>query len=333
MFADIGRACLFSMAVMMSGTDDSGVEGDLKRMQGKWSTDSIAGTPATFTFQGRSLRVKAEGVDYVISVTLDEKARPEKTIEMKTKESTNAGAVGATSPGIYRFEGDDKLILCFRARGERPTAYETQGVEQWRVELRREAAPAPPGAAKPDAADSDAPLPEGWPGATEPGAIEVKAYPKYRSAILRNKDARASEDDKLFFPLFAHISGRGIAMTAPVIMTYAPRVLERDDEKGEVSMEFLYRRPDQGQAGKGIGNVKVEDHPAVTVVSLGVQGELDEAQMRRAVAKLRTWLDGHKEEWVACGPPRRLGYHGPQTPRDRRLNEVQIPIERARPRP
>jgi hypothetical protein len=181
----------------------------------------------------------------------------------------------------------------------------------------------------PAAADADAPLPEGWPGATEPGAIEVKAYPKYRSAILRQADAEASEDEELFFPLFEHISGKGIAMTAPVVMTYEAQVVERVGAKGEVSMEFLYRRPDQGQVGPGIGKVEVEDHAAMTVVSLGVQGELDEARMRAAVARLRAWLDQHREEWVAAGPPRRLGYHGPQTPAARQLNEVQLPIKPA----
>jgi uncharacterized protein (TIGR03067 family) len=309
-------------------------DGDLGRMQGTWATNSFGGTRSTFTFRGNKLEVKAEGVEYIISVMLDERAKPEKTIDMKTEESTTGGAVGKTSPGIYKFDGDDRLVICFRATGERPMSYETRGFEQWRLELKgepekTEARRPAPKAADPAPADSDAPLPEGWPAATSPGTIEVKTYPKYRSAVLRLADAKASEDEKLFFPLFAHISGKGIAMTTPVVMTYEPRVIERVGAKGEVSMEFLYRRADQGEAGPGVGKVRVEDRPSMTVVSLGVQGELDEARMREAVAKLREWLEAHREEWVAAGPPRRLGYHGPQTPAARQLNEVQLPIKPA----
>jgi hypothetical protein len=120
-------------------------------------------------------------------------------------------------------------------------------------------------------------------------------------------------------------------MTAPVIMTYEPQVVERVDATGEVSMEFLYRRPDQGVLGPGQGPVMVEDHPATKVVSLGIRGDLDEARLREAVARLRAWLDEHRGEWVAAGLPRRLGYHGPRTSAARRLNEVQIPIEPADP--
>src|SRR5262249_50116788 len=73
---------------------DPAVDGAPKRMQGAWTTDSFAGNPTTFTFAGHRLEVKAEGIEYVIAITLNEKARPEKTIDMKTEESTTARAVG-----------------------------------------------------------------------------------------------------------------------------------------------------------------------------------------------------------------------------------------------
>jgi hypothetical protein len=79
MFAGVGRACLSSIAMLTAGADEPAVGGDLKRMQGKWSTDSFAGTSTTFTFEGRSLQARAEGVDSVISVTADERARPEES--------------------------------------------------------------------------------------------------------------------------------------------------------------------------------------------------------------------------------------------------------------
>lgn len=94
-------------------------------------------------------------------------------------------------------------------------------------------------------------------------------------------------------------------------------------------MEFLYRRPDQGSAGPGVGSVKVEDFPASRFVCLGIQGALKDDVLRDGVAKLHQWLDQHKSQWIAMGPPRVLGYHGPMTPTSRQLHEVQIPLKPA----
>jgi hypothetical protein len=181
-------------------------------------------------------------------------------------------------------------------------------------------------------ADSDAPLAEGWPGGTAPGMIEVKKYPAYRSAVARGKGGSMGADTVLFYPLFNHISRSDIAMTTPVVSNYAPEVLRAPRATGEVSMEFVYRSTTQGQVGQGVGSVKVEDHAPATYVCLGVQGTLEADKMRQGVEALEGWLAAHKAEWVADGPARRLGYHGPMTPRDERLWEVQIPVKPA-PRP
>ena len=175
--------------------------------------------------------------------------------------------------------------------------------------------------------DSDAPLAEGWPGGTEPGRIEVKAYPAYRSAVARGKESSLGADIVLFYPLFNHISKSDIAMTTPVVSNYSAELLKEPKAKGDVSMEFVYRSPTQGTAGQGVGSVKVEDHPASSFVCLGVQGDLDPDRMRKAVEALRTWLADHKGEWLEDGPARRLGYHGPMTRRDERLWEVQVPVK------
>ncbi len=178
-------------------------------------------------------------------------------------------------------------------------------------------------------ADSDAPLAEGWPKGTRPGMIEVKNYPGYRSAVARGKDAGYGADNVLFYPLFNHISRSDIAMTSPVVSTYAPEIMNEAKARGEMSMEFVYRSPTMGQTGKGIGAVKVEDHPASAFLCLGVQGDLDSERMRHGVEVLKSWLNDHKSEWVEAGPVRRLGYHGPMTRRNERLWEVQIPIKPA----
>ncbi len=180
----------------------------------------------------------------------------------------------------------------------------------------------------PRAADSDAPLAEGWPGATRPGRIEVKTYPVYRSAVARAKGAGAKADGALFWPLFNHISRKGVEMTTPVVSTYTTEMIENPSAPGEMSMEFVYRTSTMGETGNGVGAVKVEDHPAATYVCLGIQGRMTVKLMRDGVAKVETWLGEHKSEWVQDGQSRRLGYHGPMTPVSERLWEVQIPVKR-----
>lgn len=179
----------------------------------------------------------------------------------------------------------------------------------------------------PKPANADAPFAAGWPDATQPGRIEVKNYPAYRSAVARAKNASMGSDNIMFFSLFRHISRSNVEMTSPVVNTYEPGMIENPKALGEVSMEFLYSSPDLGQAGKGVGAVEVVDHPAATYVCLGVQGRMNDELMRDGVAKLRQWLDEHKTEWVEAGPPRRLGYHGPMTPVAQRLWEVQLPVK------
>lgn len=190
----------------------------------------------------------------------------------------------------------------------------------------------PDSAVEPKAADSDSPLPEGFPTATKPGAIEVKTYPAYRSAIARNPKATSMTGDMLFWPLFNHISKSNIEMTAPVINSYPAAMVTTPGAQGEITMEFLYRSTKQGETGAGVGVVEVKDHPAATFLCLGVQGQMADSRMREGMTALRTWLDEHKNEWVEDKdhPSRRLGYHGPMTPVQRRLWEVQLPIKPAK---
>lgn len=74
--------------------DELEVKDDLQRTQGTWATTSFAGAPATFTFKGRDWWERPRDV---ITVALDEKAQPEKPIDMKADESTTGCAVGKNS--------------------------------------------------------------------------------------------------------------------------------------------------------------------------------------------------------------------------------------------
>ncbi len=326
-----GFAVLVISRVGLALGDDA-IKGDLKALQGAWSAKSESGE-VSYTFEGKTLKVDAPSRRYTITVTLDETAKPHKSIDMKINEAPE-DAKGKTSKGIYKIEGADSVVICFSGMGERPTEFVQNGFEQIVVTLKRaKGKPAPTKSSVdrplPKAADGDSPLPEGWPGATPPGAIEIKKYPSYRSAIARAKDARSTAGNILFFSLFNHISKSGIEMTAPVVMTYDPKVAENSTVKGNLSMEFLYRNTHQGKSGPGVGAVKVEDFPEATFVCLGIQGEWNAKVLEDGIAKLHAWLEDHKSEWLPAGPPRRLGYHGPMTPVARQLNEVQIPVKPA----
>jgi SOUL heme-binding protein len=183
---------------------------------------------------------------------------------------------------------------------------------------------------EPKKANSDAPFAKDWPDSTKPGSIEIKKYPAYRSAVAKAKNANMGADGVLFFSLFRHITQSNVEMTSPVVNTYEPKMIESPNEKGEVSMEFLYSSRELGKPGKGVGAVQVVDHPEATFLCMGVQGRMDDKMMREGVLKLRTWIKEHASEWTEDGPPRRLGYHGPMTPESQRLWEVQVPVKPVR---
>ncbi len=174
---------------------------------------------------------------------------------------------------------------------------------------------------KPEPAKLDAPLPDGWPEPAAPDEISIKEYPAYRSAMAKSGMKMDSADNVLFWQLFAHIQANEIAMTAPVVNTYT-----KTGDDSQVEMEFLYRTTKQGEAGSGLGQVKVEDHPKQMFATMVVQGKMNSDVYQKSLKKLNAWLEKNPD-WKQSGNPRRLGYHGPMTPSAKRLWEVQIPVE------
>jgi len=167
----------------------------------------------------------------------------------------------------------------------------------------------------------EAPLPKDWPRPSLPGLVRIKTYPSVRSAWLRSPEKRNGQ----FMVLFRHIQEKKIAMTAPVVMEYSDGAA-RDPSKlrGADAMAFLYRRPDQGEAGTH-GAVAVEDDRPVQVVSVGLRGSYREANFRKGLVRLHQWLDAHPG-WRQAGPPRVLAYNSPFMLWWRKYSEVQIPV-------
>jgi uncharacterized protein (TIGR03067 family) len=125
---------LGTVAIVRAGADASG--DDLKKLEGKWTAPAGDGGKTTYAFKGKSLKIDAPSRSYEMTITLDATAKPEKTIDFKIDEGPD-DAKGKTSKGIYKFDGNDKFIFCFRGEGDRPTKYEMVGFEQILIELTR----------------------------------------------------------------------------------------------------------------------------------------------------------------------------------------------------
>ena len=135
-------AALLAIGAGLRAADDKAA-GDLKKLEGTWTTPAGDGGKVTYSFKGEKLKVVAPSRTYEITVTIDPEAKPDKTIDFKIDEAPD-DAKGKTSKGIYKFDGDDKLIWCFRPEGDdHPTEYEMVGFEQilGELEAREEVTP------------------------------------------------------------------------------------------------------------------------------------------------------------------------------------------------
>ncbi|MEO0947626.1 MAG: heme-binding protein [Cyanobacteria bacterium J06641_5] len=175
------------------------------------------------------------------------------------------------------------------------------------------------------------PLPQGFPAPTAPDRIEVKTYPTYRGATVRQNGDLAAATQLAFGPLFQHISSNDIGMTAPVEARYPATLLTETENsrQGEAEVSFLYENPTVNPS-RVAPNVTVADTPSMTVVSLGQQGSYDYSTFEAGIARLRQWLAEHPE-YNIVGAPRRLLYDGPFTPAAFKRSEIQVPIAPVNP--
>ncbi len=177
----------------------------------------------------------------------------------------------------------------------------------------------------------EAPLPDGYPEPTPPGAIDIKNYPSIRRAEWVTKGGSNFGMNVGFWPLFNHIKDRNIAMTSPVEMDYPgvfPDLMKSDEpvRDGEATMSFLYRSSALGPTGED-GKIMIRDTAPVTVVSIGMNGPYGLATMRKGLAELREWLKV-QDEWEVVGTPRSFSYNGPYIAERWKWSEVQVPVRR-----
>jgi DNA gyrase inhibitor GyrI len=73
-------------------------------------------------------------------------------------------------------------------------------------------------------------------------------------------------------------------------------------------------------------NIRIEDVPPMTVVSLGLQGGYDFDSYQQGLTRLKEWLAEHPS-YRAISSPRRFFYDGPYVPDPLKRSEIQIPVE------
>ncbi len=128
--------CVASLGMLAQAADDK-PDPDLKKLEGKWTSPAHDNATSTYTFKAGKLKIVAPSRTYEMTLKIDSAAKPDKTIDFVIDEAPD-DAKGKTSKGIYKFDGDDKFIFCFRGEGDRPDKYETIGFEQIVVTLTRE---------------------------------------------------------------------------------------------------------------------------------------------------------------------------------------------------
>lgn len=172
----------------------------------------------------------------------------------------------------------------------------------------------------------EAPLPEGYPAPTPPGAIDLKVYPAVRRAEYVGRGDSQAGMFVGFWPLFQHIKRREIAMTSPVEMDYRGWSGDAAAKPERWTMSFLYRTSGLGHVGDD-GAVRVVDTEPVTVVAIGLRGVYRLEAIAEGVTALEAWLASHPE-WKATGDPRAFYYNGPEIRNADKWAEAQVPVTR-----
>ncbi len=179
----------------------------------------------------------------------------------------------------------------------------------------------------------EAPLPEGYPQPTPPGAIEIKTYPSVRRAEFVGRGNAEFGMNMGFWPLFQHIQRNSIAMTSPVEMDYTGWTGDAGEATDEWTMSFLYRTADLGPTGED-GRVRIVDTEPVTVLAIGTRGAYGSRTIAPALETLMDWLANQPADgpqWEIAGDPRAFYYNGPSVRNANKWAEAQLPIRPVTP--
>ena len=131
-------AVLACVATSSGRADDAKVVGDLKKMQGTWSSVGGDVPEHQWVISGETVKVSFSGESYTCAISVDPKAEPQPAIDFDVKEGP-AGRAGKLAKGIYKFDGD-RLIVCISIPGldTRPAEFKTVDNEAYLIELKPE---------------------------------------------------------------------------------------------------------------------------------------------------------------------------------------------------
>ena len=124
----VPACCLMLGVALLARADepkkdkDKELVGDMKAFQGEWVSKDDAGE-STWKFDGDKLHLKTPTREYKITLTIDEKAKPSKTMEMKVADDS-PNSKGALGKAIYKVDGR-KMSVCFGVGEDRPTEFKT----------------------------------------------------------------------------------------------------------------------------------------------------------------------------------------------------------------
>jgi|GEM_PF-1111647 len=111
-----------ALAPVAVRADDNADE--LKKFDGSWISKDPNSGDATWTFEKGKLKLEAPGRSYKITIKVDTAAKPHKTMDMKVDEDS-PNAKNFDGPAIYKFDGEDKISICFGTQGH-PTEFMTK---------------------------------------------------------------------------------------------------------------------------------------------------------------------------------------------------------------
>jgi hypothetical protein len=168
----------------------------------------------------------------------------------------------------------------------------------------------------------EAPLPEGFPPPSEPGAVVEKTYPLLRSYSATGPGA--------FMKCFGYLTVQQYKMTAPVVMECKPGAVpgQQADDDMPVPIErmhFLLEKNSLDEP-KDAGPIKVADMPSICVLSIAFRGEATPEAVKQGQAAIEARLKDMSGVQRG-GEYRILGYNSPMIERDKNFWELQLPIQ------
>ena len=135
---NIARRTFFSVVFAAACLTMVHAEDAAKALAGTWKTDGGDGIDATWTFDGNKLKAVVNGNEYKAEFTVDEKAKPNATMDVTITESPEGDGGKKVGKAIYKLDGT-KLTICVAMPGnERPKEFSTIDEVQYKFELKKQ---------------------------------------------------------------------------------------------------------------------------------------------------------------------------------------------------